>query len=83
MTGRELILYILENNLENEPVVNDGRFIGFLTLSEVANRLDVGIHTINAWIALGRIPAITLHGKIYIPANFEQNANKMEGSKNV
>ena len=27
MTGKELILYILENDLENEDVIKDGVFI--------------------------------------------------------
>lgn len=27
MTGKELILYILQNNLENEVVIKDGIFI--------------------------------------------------------
>ena len=34
MTGRELILYILSNGLENEPVFKDGKFIGFMTEEE-------------------------------------------------
>ena len=36
MTGRDLIIYILENNLENEPVYKDGRLLGFLTVTEAA-----------------------------------------------
>lgn len=31
MTGRDLILYILMNNLEDEPVFEEGKFIGFVT----------------------------------------------------
>ena len=27
MTGKELILYILENDLENEDIIKDGVFI--------------------------------------------------------
>ena len=31
MTGRELIVYILENGLENEPIFKNGKPIGFIT----------------------------------------------------
>ena len=69
MTGRDLILYILQNNLENEPVFKDGRFIGFFTVGEVAERLHVGVPTVLAWQALGKIECIPVRDMIYIPAN--------------
>ena len=43
MTGRELIIYILENDLENEPVFQDDKLIGFLNEREAAVKLNVGI----------------------------------------
>ena len=50
MTGKELILYILQNNLENTIVVNsDGFFIGFMTEEEAAVKFNVGVATIRAW----------------------------------
>ena len=36
MTGKELILYILQNNLENEQVFRNGIFIGFMDETETA-----------------------------------------------
>ena len=36
MTGRELIVYILQNHLEDEPIVNDGKILGLLTVEEAA-----------------------------------------------
>lgn len=30
MTGKDLILYILQNNLENEVVIKDGVFVWFM-----------------------------------------------------
>ena len=72
MTGRDLILYILANNLENEPVFADGRFIGFVTAGEAAAKLHVGIATILAWIQTGRIKeSVIFNDTVYIPANFE------------
>lgn len=49
MTGKELILYILQNNLENTIVLEDGFFVGFMTEEEAAVKFRVGIETIKAW----------------------------------
>ena len=50
MTCRELIIYILENNLEDEPVFKNGKFIGTMTISEAAAKLNVGSATIRSLI---------------------------------
>lgn len=55
MTGRELIIYILENGLEDQEVFENGRFIGFLTFSEAAQKLGYGIETVKAMVELGLI----------------------------
>ena len=39
MTGKDLIKYILENDLENEPIVQNGKILGFLSLEEAAVRV--------------------------------------------
>lgn len=75
MTGGELILYILENGLENEPVFKNGKFIGFVTPEEVAVRTNVGSATVHAWIHQGRLPSEAVREGIYIPANFESPKN--------
>lgn len=49
MTGKELILYILQNNLENTIVLEDGFFVGFLTEEEAAVKFGVGTAQIRAW----------------------------------
>ena len=71
MTGRELIVYILENHLEDEPVFKDGRFVGFLTVGEVAEIMNVGPLTVRTWAALDRIEYISDGGHMFIPANFK------------
>ena len=71
ITGRDLIMYILSNGLENEPVFKDGKIFGFLSMSEVADKMNVGPATVWAWIVQGRLPYIQLGGFIYIPANFQ------------
>lgn len=69
MTGRDLILYILENNLENENVFEDGKFIGFLTVGEAAEKFDVGTETIKLWVKHGYLDSVTIGDAIYIPSN--------------
>lgn len=71
MTGREYIQYILENHLEDEKIIKDDRLVGFLTLIETANKFDVGVETIRAWIVQGRLDSVDLLGVMYVPANAE------------
>ena len=71
MTGRDLIIYILANNLEDEFVFKDGKFLGFITVLVAAEKMNVGISTVYAWIAQGMLDCIVVHGMIYIPANFK------------
>ena len=49
MTGKELILYILQNNLENEVVIKDGVFVWLMNEEEAAAKFGVGVATIKAW----------------------------------
>ena len=68
MTGRDLIIYILQNGLEDEPIVKDGKFIGFLTVAEAAQKLNVGSTTILTLIHLGKLEGVEIGHTIYIPA---------------
>ena len=69
MTGRELILYILANNLEDEPVFKDGTFVGFDTPARFAARHHVGIATVNAWAHEGIINTVPIGDTYLIPTN--------------
>ena len=71
MTGRDLIIYILSNGLEDEPVYKNGRFIGFLTAGEVAEKMHVGTATVGAWMNRGMLDGIRVDAGIYIPADFK------------
>ena len=71
MTGRDLIIYILENGLEDEPVFNDGKIIGFMTVGEFAAKMDVGVSTVVVWIFQGRLPCMKVGGMYFVPADFE------------
>ena len=67
MTGRELIIHILENNLEDEPIFKDGKLTGFVTVGEAAEMLEVGAATILAWLNLGYLDCVVLGNSIFIP----------------
>lgn len=72
MTGKDLIIYILQNNLEDEPIVKDGKFIGLLTDVEFATRLNVGVATVHTMIKLGTIDSVQIGGSIYIFDKFHE-----------
>lgn len=65
MTGRDLIIYILDNKLEDEEVVKDGTFIGFASAEEIAAESGVGIATVKAWYKLGILNGIELGDDIF------------------
>lgn len=66
MTGRELVLYILENGLEDEPVYQNGRLLGFMSVNDAAVELNVGPATIKAMIKQQMLEGIYING-LYIP----------------
>lgn len=65
MTGREMIIYIMQNNLEDEIVLKDGFFTGFIDENEAAIKLGVGVETIKAWYALNWLSGIKIGEKLY------------------
>lgn len=72
MTGKDLIIYILANNLENEPIFKDGKFIGFVTAGEVAAKMNVGVATVYVWIQQKRIESFIIGDMVYISADYEK-----------
>lgn len=72
MTGKELIIYILENDLEDEEIFADGKPTGFMTVGEVAMEFNVGAATVLTWLNLGYLDCIVLGDMIYIPYDFEK-----------
>ena len=65
MTGKELILYILQNNLEDTIVLKDGFFIGFMTEEEAAVKFGVGVATIKAWYYCKELPGTQIGDSLY------------------
>lgn len=79
MTGRDLIIYIMTNGLEDEPVFKDGKLLGFLTVEEVAAKMSVGVATVNAWLLQQRLCHIRIENQIYIPADFNVKGETVNG----
>ena len=65
MTGKELILYILQNNLENTIVLEDGVFIGFMNEKEAAVKFNVGVETIRAWYLCQMLKGTQIGNSLY------------------
>lgn len=80
MTGRELIIYILENGLEDELVFKDGKFIGFITIGEAAAKMNVGSATVNAFILQNKIESVPVVSGVYIPANFKSPIKEVKNN---
>lgn len=66
MKGRDLIIYILENHLEDEDVLSDLKKIGLYSIQETAVILSVGEETVKAWCKMGKIDHTTIGGDIYV-----------------
>lgn len=66
MKGRDLIIYILQNDLEDEEIFKDGKFIGTLTDFEVAVKLGVGVSTVKALFEMQKLPGVKIGETIYI-----------------
>lgn len=60
MTGREIMLFILMNGLE------DVRMPGWVTVEEFAEKHNVGVATVLTWIKMGRVKVIVIQEKVYI-----------------
>ena len=67
MTGRELILYILALGLEDEPVIKDGKLLGFMTEAEYASKHNVGSATVRVWINTGKVKGVRIGDAYFIP----------------
>ena len=82
MTGRDLIIYILNNSLEDEPVYDKetSRVLGFMTMTEAAMKFEVGVLTIIAWVELSKLDGVTIGNKIYIPVNACVKTDKEGGN---
>ena len=74
MKGRDLIIYILENHLEDEDVLSDLKKLGLYSVGEVAALNNVGEATVKTWCSLGRYDYTTIDGRVYVLYRGSSNA---------
>lgn len=80
MTGRDLIIYIIENHLEDQPIYENGNILGFMSIYEAAVKFEVGIGTIIAWVQNSSLDGVKVGNDWYIPVNAK---NPCEGGLDV
>lgn len=68
LTCKDWLFYILENDLMNEPIGENGRLPGFMSMLEAAAKFNVGEATIKLWIQMKMLESIKIGDVIYIPA---------------
>ena len=66
MTGRELIIFILNYHLEDVVLFEDGRIPGYLTVEEAAIKIGTGVETVKALYKRGALKGVTLGDTIFI-----------------
>ena len=75
MTDKELIIYILQNNLEDTEVLTDNGFTIFMNEQEAAAKFGVGVETVRSWYLMNMLPGIRMADSIFIVKN---TTNPME-----
>ena len=66
MTGRDLIILILNNHLEDAVVFDDLRALGLYTIEEAAVKLHIGVESIKAQCSIDAIQHLEIGNKTYI-----------------
>lgn len=71
MTGRDLVIYIVSNGLEDEPIYSDSTLLGLLTIEDVSKREEVGTATVYAWIKRGMLDSVSIGDAIFVPVTYK------------
>lgn len=71
MTGRELIIYIMQNGLEDKEVFANDTFLDLMTVKDAAAKFEVGTFTIHIWYLRGYIHGVSIGDSVYIFKNAE------------
>ena len=66
MTGRELIIFILDHNLEDAVLFEDGKIPGYLTVEEAAIIIGTGVETVKELYKREALKGFTLGNTIFI-----------------
>lgn len=72
MTGKDLIIYILRNNLENEELLSTGLKPLLMTTNQAAIKWGCGPSTVKAMIEMQRVRGTKIGDEYFVFA-FEPN----------
>lgn len=78
MTGKDLIIYILKNNLENEVLFEDGKFVGMMDIQEAAVKFNVGMPTVWTWYMMGDLEGVIISNRVYFLREVEDPREKRD-----
>lgn len=70
MTGRDIIIYILQNHLEDTEILTDSNHM-FLTVEEAAVKYGTGIATVKAMIDQNVLKGMKI-GEAYLILNVDE-----------
>lgn len=73
ITGRDLIIYILENRLEDKEISISNIL---MDVNEAAVKFGVGQSTIEAWFETGKLQGIRIGGGLYFPKDYKLGGNQ-------
>lgn len=80
MTGRDLIIYILENGLEDQELFVDGVIPLFITAEEAAVKWKCGTATVKAMIEINKVKGSKIGDRYYVLA---KQTNPFENTKGL
>ena len=70
MTCKDLVIYIVNNDLLDKPVFDGETFVGFITESDATEELKVGLASLNVLIDIYDIECINVGDTRFIPYDF-------------
>lgn len=75
MTGKELIVYILEHDLVNEEIFKDNHCALFMTDMEVAALLGTGPSTVRAMYSMGLLRGFEVGNSLFLLKDYVRPRN--------
>lgn len=81
MKGKDLIKYIQDHNLENEPIYTEnGILVGWMTEEEAAEKWKVQPFDIRTWVNTGELEGVRSNDNLIVP--IISTCPKKEGEAN-
>lgn len=83
MLGRDLVTFIMKNNLLDTDVFEDGKLIGYISEEEAGTKFGVGAATIRVWVNQGRLNGLRINDTVYIQYDSEDPRLKEKSPSNL